>query len=136
MRPITDINFTESTIGQQINDNFQNIQNNFNSIGTDSFLKGDKGDNVCVLEVVFDSDSYSDKYAINGTEYTINRLKEAIYSAIRGNSSDNELQPVNGDTWDGNLTGGKIYLLYDSKTGSEGSMTYHIISSIPYTHIG
>ena len=135
MRPITDINFTESTIGQQINDNFQNIQNNFNSIGTDSFLKGDKGDNVCVLEVVFDSDSYSNKYTINGTEYTINRLKEAIYSAIKGNSSDSELQPVNGDTWDGNLTGGKIYLLYDSKTGSEGSMTYHIISSIPYTHI-
>lgn len=134
MEAINDIILSGSNIGQSLNERLESINNNFTEIGTNSFLKGDKGDNVGVVQVNLGSVDPNTKYRIRNisNSVTASGLKREIQNAISDNFESSTLgQSIGGHNWNDNLSEGSIYLLYDSKNGNE----YNIISSIPYTHI-
>lgn len=112
-----DVNF-----GQNMADQFNNINDNFLKIASAEFLKGDSGADISIVS-----------YDLQSNE-SISKEVELILRA--GHTNENELKEVNGYKWEDGIVG-TIYLVYSDKLGPIQRVNWkdNLIGSLPYTYL-
>ena len=125
--PIESVSLSESEVGRNINDRFNNIDRNFQSIIDSEYLKGQTGDGIYTKECSFEKDSSEGLgiYKSNQSlELTSGELYELISECILTGVEYQDPLTV------GRIPGGRIVLIYQNNDGKN-----ILKSSLPYVFI-
>ena len=120
--------------GEDINEQFKSIDNNFDRIITSEFLRGAKGDSFGTYEVEFNKNSEEDLIDnglyINEKKINSGQLYQMIVDSITQNYSDQELESTPDSSWWDNLMTNNKLLVIVEKVHNINQLS----AIIPYIH--
>lgn len=116
---------SDANFGDNMSQQFNNINDNFSKLASAEFLKGTAGDNISV--VGYDLNDPSQSAGI------VDALKNALSN---GHDNSSDLKDVNGYRWTEGITG-IIYLIYEDKLGNVPRQDWsaNLVGSLPYTYL-
>lgn len=131
LHQISAVNLHESRYGEEINDRFICIDENFKKIMSSDYLTGASGTSVHVMEVPVNKDDYKslNLFLKDGTPVSPN----LVYNLIQKSITDINLyglESVNGVNWYDGLNNIILYTIYEVRDSQN-----ILLTTLPFTYI-